>query len=277
MRYNGELSVIDTQEKAYLLGQIYGDGNNNCKPRGFRLILASIIDDKPLYERLAVLFPFLKMVSYSSHPNVTYLVCTDKQLCFDLEALGMSSPKKPKDVTGEFHFPNLRDDLIHHFIRGYFDADGAAYLPSRKRSRNNLRIEFGCATPTFLKEIQKVLKENDMEFTWYERNKKAGNGKYYYSYTILSSNQETSRKFADYIYKDATLYLDRKHEICYTKPNLKPTMHEIYGNCPYCGGINLISGSYRDTLHGRMQRILCKDCNKRFQKPMPTPEVTQDA
>lgn len=265
MKYNGELCVIDTQEKAYLLGQIYGDGNNNCKPKGFRVMLASIIDDKPLYQRLAELFPFFKVVPFPSHPKVTYLVCMCKQLCLDLEVLGMSSPKTPKDATGEFHFPNLREDLLPHFIRGYFDADGAVYLPKRIRSRNNLRIEFSCATPNFLKRIQEELKKHDIEFTWYERDKKAGNGKYYHSYTILSSNQEISKKFADFIYKDATIYLDRKKSMCYTEPVYRPLASSLYGNCPYCNSENITRAGVRT---GK-KRLKCKDCGKRFTRPLP--------
>lgn len=265
MKYNGELCVIDTQEKAYLLGQIYGDGNNNCKPKGFRVMLASIIDDKPLYQRLAELFPFFKVVPFPSHPKVTYLVCMCKQLCLDLEVLGMSSPKTPKDTTGEFHFPNLREDLLPHFIRGYFDADGAVYLPKRIRSRNNLRIEFSCATPNFLKRIQEELKKHDIEFTWYERDKKAGNGKYYHSYTILSSNQEISKKFADFIYKDATIYLDRKKGMCYTEPVYRPLASSLYGNCPYCNSENITRAGVR----AGKKRLKCKDCGKRFTRPLP--------
>lgn len=265
MKYNGELCVIDTQEKAYLLGQIYGDGNNNCKPKGFRVMLASIIDDKPLYQRLAELFPFFKVVPFPSHPKVTYLVCMCKQLCLDLEVLGMSSPKTPKDTTGEFHFPNLREDLLPHFIRGYFDADGAVYLPKRIRSRNNLRIEFSCATPNFLKRIQEELKKHDIEFTWYERDKKAGNGKYYHSYTILSSNQEISKKFADFIYKDATIYLDRKKSMCYTEPVYRPLASSLYGNCPYCNSENITRAGVR----AGKKRLKCKDCGKRFTRPLP--------
>lgn len=265
MKYNGGLCVIDTQEKAYLLGQIYGDGNNNCKPKGFRVMLASIIDDKPLYQRLAELFPFFKVVPFPSHPKVTYLVCMCKQLCLDLEVLGMSSPKTPKDTTGEFHFPNLREDLLPHFIRGYFDADGAVYLPKRIRSRNNLRIEFSCATPNFLKRIQEELKKHDIEFTWYERDKKAGNGKYYHSYTILSSNQEISKKFADFIYKDATIYLDRKKSMCYTEPVYRPLASSLYGNCPYCNSENITRAGVR----AGKKRLKCKDCGKRFTRPLP--------
>ena len=265
MKYNGELCVIDTQEKAYLLGQIYGDGNNNCKPKGFRVMLASIIDDKPLYQRLAELFPFFKVVPFPSHPKVTYLVCMCKQLCLDLEVLGMSSPKTPKDTTGEFHFPNLREYLLPHFVRGYFDADGAVYLPKRIRSRNNLRIEFSCATPNFLKRIQEELKKHDIEFTWYERDKKAGNGKYYHSYTILSSNQEISKKFADFIYKDATIYLDRKKGMCYTEPVYRPLASSLYGNCPYCNSENITRAGVR----AGKKRLKCKDCGKRFTRPLP--------
>lgn len=277
MKYNGELSVIDTQEKAYLLGQIYGDGCNNCKVNGYKVTLGSINTDTDTYAALAQIFPFLKLKTYKSHSNMIYLESYEKSLCLDLQKLGMESPKTPKDKTGEFYFPNLREDLYPHFIRGYFDADGAAYLPSRKGSRNNLRIEFGCSTPNFLRRIQEVLRKNGMEFTWYERDKTAGNGKLYHSCTILSSNQETSRKFADFIYKDATIYLQRKYEICYKKPEYRPTMHELYGYCPYCGGTNLWRKSKRQTKRGLMQRILCKSCNKRFQRPMPTPEATQDA
>jgi len=89
----------------------------------------------------------------------------------------MDSPKTLKDITGEFHFPNLREDLISHFIRGYFDADGSAWFPNRKRSRNNLHIEFGGSTKNFLLELREILRKYGIEFQWYERYKKAGNGK----------------------------------------------------------------------------------------------------
>lgn len=263
MNYNRELNVIDTQEKAYLLGQIYGDGCNNCKIGGYKVTLSSINTDTETYTKLAKLFPFLKLKTYKSHGNMIYLENHEKSLCLDLQKFGMMSPKTPKDKTGEFHFPELREDLYPHFIRGYFDADGTAYFPTRKRSRNNLHIEFGCSTPNFLKRIQEVLKNNGIEFKWYERDKKAGNGKLYHSCTILSSNQENSRKFADFIYKNATIYLQRKYETCYKKPEYRPTAHEIYGNCPYCGSNYIIRMGIRQE---NKRRLKCHNCNKRFTK-----------
>lgn len=268
MKYNNEFKVIDTQEKAYLLGQIYGDGYNGCKDnscKGYKFSMASIITDKDLYERISQLFPFLKLTYYKSHSNMVYLQNNEKSFCLDLKSLGMISNKTIKDVTGEFHFPILEEEFIPHFLRGYFDADGSVWYPKRARSRNNIRIEFGCSTKNFLLEIKKYLDSKDIHLTYIERSKKAGNGKYYTSYTLLSSNYETSLKFADLIYKNATIYLSYKYNKCYKHKDLNPTAFDLYGKCPYCGGTHIIRAGIR----ANKRRLLCKECNRRFTRPLP--------
>lgn len=268
MKYNNELKVIDTQEKAYLLGQIYGDGYNGTKESGasdYKFSMASINTDLPLYKKINELFPFLKLTTFKSHNNMIYLVNYEKALCVDLANIGMISNKVTKDITKEFHFPELRADLIPHFIRGYFDADGCAWFPSRKRSRNNLHIELGCATKNFLLKLKEYLDKNGINLTYIERSKKAGNGKYYMSYTLLSSNRKTSLKFADFIYKDATIYLYYKYNICYKPVSLNPATSDIYGVCPYCGSSNIQKAGIRNN----KQRLLCKECFKRFTRPLP--------
>lgn len=264
IKYNGELKVIDTQEKAYLLGQIYGDGCNNCTNK-YKFTMSSINTDIAVYTELANLFPFLKLKTYKSHTNMIYLEYYKKDLCLDLMALGMVSNKTKKDVTGEFHFPDLRKDLLPHFIRGYFDADGSVWFPTRSRSRNNKRIEFGVATKNFLLKLKEVLDENNIKFTWHERYKKAGNGKLYYSYSIISSNKETSLKFADYIYKDATIYLAHKYNKCYKDPEYRPTTFSLYGICPNCGSQHIIKSGTRN----HKQRLKCCECKINFTRPLP--------
>lgn len=261
MKYNSELNVIDTEEKAYLLGQIYGDGYNSGKSP-YKFSMASINTDTPLYEKLHDLFPFLNLKTYLSHENMVYLENHEKDFCKDLAKLGMISNKTKNDMDKTFHFPELRKDLIPHFIRGYFDADGSAWYPNRNRGRNNLHIEFGCSTKNFLFEIKKVLDENGIYFTYTERKKKAGNGKMYQSYILFSSNYNISIQFADFIYKDATIYLDYKHDVCYRPKILRPTAYELYGACPYCNNIHIIRQSIRD---GK-RRLLCINCGKRFTK-----------
>jgi hypothetical protein len=264
MKYNGELKCIDTQEKAYLLGQIYGDGYNGYSS-SCKTMLASNNGDIKVYQKLHELFPFFKLTTYSSHPNMIYLVNNEKSLYLDLKALGMISNKTRLDKTGEFHFPELREDLIPHFIRGYFDADGSFWYPTRKRSRNNLRTEFGCATKNFLLRIKDILDKNGMNFSYSERAKKDSSGNNHISYILLSSNRELSKKFADFIYKDATVYLEYKYELSH-KPKDIITAYDIFGQCPKCGSSKIIKNGTR----GGKYRLRCRNCGVNFTKPMPT-------
>lgn len=266
MKYNGELKSIDTQEKAYLLGQIYGDGYNGGEDRhSYKIMLASNNGDIEVYRKLNELFPFLKLKTYSSHPNMIYLENHEKSLYEDLKALGMISNKTEYDKTGEFHFPILKEDLIHHFIRGYFDADGSFWFPTRHRSRNNLHASFGCSTKNFLMKLKECLDKKSIYFTYNERSKKAGNGKYYISYNLFSSNRELSKKFADYIYKDATIYLDYKYELSH-KPLDIIKAYEIFGSCPKCQSTHVWKNGTRN---GKC-RLKCINCGTHFTRPMPT-------
>lgn len=261
MKYNNELESIDTQEKAYLLGQIYGDGYTGCSNKSYRTILVSIKTDKELYFKLSKLFPFFTLKEYSSKPNTIYLENYEKSLKEDLNSLGMVSRKTSHDITGEFHFPELREDLIPHFIRGYFDADGSFWFPSRVRSRNNLRTDFGCSTKRFLLKIKEYLDSKGINFTYSERMKTVGNGNKYITYNLFSSNRSTSLKFAELIYKDANIYLQYKYDISHSKKELV-TAHDLYGVCPYCGSINIKKNGKRN---GKV-RLKCSDCNKNFTK-----------
>ena len=275
MTYNGELQCIDTQEKAYLLGQIYGDGCNSNKG-GYTTSLVSTKEDEHTYRKLSELFPFLKFYIHPSTPNVVRLQTCKKSLYEDLVKLGMKSSKVEYDKTGEFHFPNLPEELEHHFIRGYFDADGSFWYPTRKRSRNCLHTEFGCNTPNFLEAINQILIKNGITFTKNHRFKKGGNGKYYESYILFSSNREISVNFADYIYKDSTIHLERKYELAYKEKDLRPLAYEIYGSCPYCNSTYITRMGTRQMKTKLMRRLRCMNCGRRFSVPMPTSEVTQN-
>lgn len=268
MKYNGELKIIDTQDKAYLLGQIYGDGyNGGEKCHSYKVVLTSNKGDIDVYRKLQERFPFFTFKTYKSHPNMIYLENHEKSLYIDLKEHGMISSKTKYDKTGEFHFPNLKDDLIPHFIRGYFDADGSFWYPSRYRSRNNLKTELGCATKKFLLSVNSYLLKNGIIFSYLERSKNAGNSKTYQTFTLLSSNRETSLKFADFIYKDANIFLSYKKEKAY-----RPLIDKEIFKCPYCNSNNVIKNGTRNT----KIRLFCKECNKNFTIPMPTQEEILD-
>ena len=117
--YNRELQVIDTQEKAYLLGLFYADGNVGLNQNQCRIELS--INDKDLILHLKDLFPFF-YIHYNQDTKIE-LGNYEKNLKLDLINNGCL-PRKSFENKDNLHLPNINESLIPHFIRGYFDGDG---------------------------------------------------------------------------------------------------------------------------------------------------------
>lgn len=125
--YNRELSIIDTQEKAYLLGLFYADGNIGLNQTQCRIDLS--LGDKELIFKLKELFPFF-YIHYDRGSKIE-LGNYCKDLKKDLISNGCL-PRKSFDNRNNLHIPNIEDSLIPHFIRGYFDGDGGCTLSTKK-------------------------------------------------------------------------------------------------------------------------------------------------
>ena len=102
----------------------------------------------------------------------------------------------------------MPQELIHHFIRGFFDGDGSIFYNKSKFEQKNCTgtPQFNiCITST--KEmiewlidiigIGNISKEMRREKTWYYRQ---------------SGNHKT-KIFCDFIYKDATIFMERKYKL----------------------------------------------------------------
>lgn len=93
-------------------------------------------------------------------------------------------------------FPNIPKELLNHFIRGYFDGDGCITFS------NNRKISF-VGTKEFLEELRGVL-----------------NAKGHFSVTGRAFDwgvhgNKITQRIIDYMYKNATIWLDRKKEKCH--------------------------------------------------------------
>ena len=268
IKYNGELKRIDTQEKAYLLGIIFGDGHVSSIKR-YKVQIATTIKDEEIFLKLNKLFPFLRKTSYKSYPNVLFLVCGQKELVNDLIGHGCVPNKVKADKEFKFNFPKINNKLIPHFIRGFFDADGSVYTQTRYRSRNGIKTEISLSTKNFLLQLNNILELNNIFFKFIEREKSAGNNKKYKTYTILSSNRENSLKFAEFIYKDATLFLERKHLKFYTyiKSPLQ-IRRESFPPCTLCEGGMKICGNRINKDGSKKLKLKCNNCSKMISVPM---------
>lgn len=111
---------IDTENKAYILGFIFADGYvdqvNN------RLSISIVEKDVEILNFINTELESnynIYFKNWNNRQNVVTLTITSRQIVKDLVNVGCVQAK-----TFVTKFPNIREDLKRHFIRGYFDGDG---------------------------------------------------------------------------------------------------------------------------------------------------------
>lgn len=125
-------SKIETELQAYLLGLYASDGNINEKRKTFRIH----VQDKDseiiqlIKETVAPdsrTFVLSNRVCINPRTGTLYksvnsfgIDINSSHICNDLVKLGIGYNK----TYTENHIPNIKESLIRHFIRGYFDGDG---------------------------------------------------------------------------------------------------------------------------------------------------------
>lgn len=245
MKYNNELQEINTSEKAYILGLFYSDGyvcstNNNC---GITLHEQDIL----LLEKIVILFPFFKI--RKSHLHAYKIDCTSKKLKQDLILNGVL-PLKSSINKENLSIKLLNTELYSHFIRGFFDGDGSVY----KQKLFNIKIEIGGTSFSLITEIINILYNNKINVNLSCSFEGSGLRTMNY-YKLYTSSYVTSKLFADYIYNNSTIHLERKYNLL--------NIEVIYEKreriqCPNCKSFNTVHNGVRNN----KLRITCKDCNK---------------
>ena len=190
---------IDNEISSYWLGYMFADGcvHINEERHIYQVSLGSndIEHVAKFYHNIGATN---KMSIHKNHAKV--FVCC-KYLCNALINLGCT-PRKSLTLR----FPveqQVPDNLLHHFIRGYYDGDGCV-------SCNLKGHKYSCGvlgTFEFLSSLRDKLKTKcDMsdKLIYTIKNNKAFNLTY-------ASNSDLHKLFR-YLYDDATIYLDRKYK-----------------------------------------------------------------
>lgn len=102
-------------------------------------------------------------------------------------------------------FPQwMNEELYSHFIRGYFDGDG--YVSS---NYNNAKLSI-ISTKSFCEKVKDILyKDLGINACIYLCHKNESTT----TRTLQISGRNQIKKFLDYIYNNANLYLNRKYNI----------------------------------------------------------------
>lgn len=218
--------VLDTPNKAYILGLLYSDGCNYVKSNYMFIELQD--RDKAILEKIAkemeITYPLIENKLHDKNPNWknTYRLNwhsehMSKRLC----ELGVV-PKKSLIIQ----FPQwMPDELMPHFMRGLMDGDGLIWA---KGGRYFITI---ASSKEFCEDLQAYVYNHfgdeyssSINLT---HNKEASNCRIW----RLGQKQHV-KTFLDWIYKDADLYLNRKFltyqyivESCVNNPRCKPRGH----------------------------------------------------
>lgn len=202
--------TINTEAKAYFLGLLYADGSVYLKTRQVTIELNA--RDVDILEKMKVAFSANHPLSeWYRTTKVTgirnrYLTLRMSNAHFikRCEELGLVERKSlilTPPPNGE-----IPDHLIHHFIRGYFDGDGSITLLLDQSPRKVMTSLVG--TTTFCEWCRDRVGEYWKQKTGCLVENKEVPGLSYYR---TSAVPQVSR-FLDYIYQDATIYLERKWE-----------------------------------------------------------------
>lgn len=205
--------IIDTPNKAYILGLFYADGYNSLDKQTIRLQLQ--YTDKDILEAIRK--------ELDSEKPLKFIKCNDKvasngfiskdmyqlefygkHICKTLEKYGMVQNK-----SLILEFPMFLDkNLYSHFIRGYFDGDGSLCVYQKKNGKHQPLLTI-TSTESFCQKCLEILRnEVNVGGGIYDASSHNGITK-----VISISGFVQLDRLLSWLYEDASLYIKRKYDI----------------------------------------------------------------
>lgn len=201
--------TIDSEESAYWLGLLYADGCNSDTSNTIGITL--IESDKYLLEKLALFMGSNRPITFQNlktknqnWSNVYTLSVTSKTLCNKLDQLGCIPRKSLK-----LKFPNAKqvpDHLISHFMRGYSDGDGCITYSKKSQLSSSCRWSI-ISTLDFCESLSNVI-NNALNLKGLIYQNADGNG---ITQCLEFSAYKKCIPVLNWLYKDATIYMNRKY------------------------------------------------------------------
>lgn len=233
---------IDTEEKAYWLGFMYADGyishqqyDEDIKRFGISIMENDVKHLEKFSKAINSTYPinhYTVRQGYKIGAKYCRIVISDDMFARNLMNHGCIEHKS-NIVEPPIGLPKIYEK---HFIRGFMDANGCIARCETKSGSLSFTIRFS-STESVLNWIQDHLIENNIIFRKYPLRKR----KEEHIVTAFDfGGNYLTKMYLDYIYSDATVWLDRKHdrylELCnliYERNNNKRD-----NRCAYCGTTN---------------------------------------
>ena len=194
---------IDSEEKAYWLGFIAADGCVYKNKQSYRLQInlkgSDINHLKKFQKAICSDYKITEKKVGKAQSNTCQLKINSTKMCNDLIKNNIIERK-----SIIFEPPILNKNLMSHFIRGYFDGDG--WITSYKRKDSNgYRNEVGIIGGK--KALNYFIDFLPKGFSKYEKYKDDK------IIQISGSSIKTISETYNYLYENATIFLDRKKNV----------------------------------------------------------------
>lgn len=215
--------TIDDEHKAYWLGFIWADGylgirNRSNRQTEYNLKLSLNEDDYKHLEKFNKDIDGSYEVHYYDMSKTGFK--TDKKearLFITNQYFGKLLSEKygliPRRIDCDKVLAAIPDDLMKHFLRGIFDADGSFthYHINNKETINKYVVQFSSNT-AIVEFAQKYFIANniiyDVNRKLYKRHEDR-DGDYI---TLVITGKTQVVNVLNFLYRDTTVYLDRKYE-----------------------------------------------------------------
>ncbi len=203
---------INTEQKAYWLGFMYADGYISKTKNGYCCGIELKASDslhlkkfnKDIEGNIEVSFR-QREDSRIGTCNLCSLRLYSKEVFEDLKNLGCVENKSDK-IT----FPRLPENLIWHFLRGFFDGDGCIIL---NKQRKTMKFDFCSSSLEMLESIKSFLYANGIfSYIATSTNSKGAIERKIPNYRLYIAGMENGYIFGTKLYNSATVYLNRKKE-----------------------------------------------------------------
>lgn len=188
---------LDNEMSAYLHGFIYADGNVN---RDKTLTISIANSDKAHLEKIKTALQTEAPVNTLENPGYgkfrAVLSYTERHLAKQLMDKGIIVNRPYPQLA----FAAIPDDMFNHWLRGFFDGDGSA--------RKDKSINF-CGSYDFLFLLRNKISQNCEVNPNLAIIKHITKPIHYLSY----SGRIVALRVAGFMYKDATIWLERKKNV----------------------------------------------------------------
>lgn len=201
---------IDTEEKAYWLGFLYADGCVVINNRTYTTTLSLAETDILAVEEFSI-FIFNESrvkIEFSKNikrQNMAKVIVCSLHMAKMLENKGCIR-KKAKTLI----FPNwMPKELMNHFIRGYFDGDGHIGINiDTSRSNSYRKAAFNILSSTkFTTSLKDLFQQIGINSKMSQSHRCTKD-----SSTLVVCGNRQIQRVLDWMYKDATIYLQRKYD-----------------------------------------------------------------